>query len=67
MRRLEAVECDGARFAVALQSFAEERFGGSHIPRAAEMRLHCAAAFVHGAVQVYPSARNLDICLITAP
>src|ERR1700759_3759814 len=67
VRRLETVDGDGARLAVALQRFAEERLCSRDIPRPAEMRLHRAAALVHGTVQVHPATADLDIRFIATP
>jgi hypothetical protein len=67
VRRLETVKRDGSRLAMALQRLAEERFGGGDIPCPTEMRLHRAAAFVHGTVQIHPAAGHLDIRFIAAP
>src|ERR1700761_5009034 len=52
VRRLETVKRDGAGLTRALQRLAEERFGGGHVPRPAEMRFDRAAAFVHRPVEV---------------
>src|ERR1700761_7096402 len=67
VRRLETVKRDGAGLTMALQRLAEERFGGGHVPRPAEMRFDRAAAFVHRPVEVHPAAANLDIRFIAAP
>jgi hypothetical protein len=64
---LAAVDDNAFRPAMPAESLSEEAFGGGKIALLAEPELNRVTATVDGAIEIHPSAANLDIGLVGMP
>ena len=64
---LAAIDDDALRPTVPGESLSEETFGGGEITMLAEPKLDRIAVAVDGAIEIRPSAANLDIGLVGVP
>src|SRR5262249_35909115 len=67
MRSGIRIESNYTRRSIVSHCFAEEAFGGGHIPSFAQQKVDGSPVFVDSSIEVGPTALHLYISLITSP
>src|SRR5262245_15601686 len=67
MRSGIRIESNDPRRSIVSDCFAEEAFGGGHIPSFAQQKVDGLPVLVHGSIEIGPTTSHLYICLITSP
>src|SRR4030081_3908400 len=65
--RLKTIERNGARLALMLHRFTEERRRCALVPGPAQIKVDGLAFGVHRAIKVHPATANLDVGFVSPP